>query len=286
MVLSTNQIPSWQRKAENKRQRILPQVPAGSLHSDLVHVLEDPSSVQDIPARYLSTLELEITELDAPATVSAVAQEKYSVVEVLNAFTHRTAIAHQLLNCCLDIPYDTAVIRARELDEHMARTGETIGPLHGLPISVKDQCRLKSTETTSRFIYPLGVPDTEDAVIIRLLQDAGAIVFAKTNLSMGCMWGESMNNVLPQRTCNPFNRTFSCGGSSGGEGALVGFRGSSLGVGTDLGGSIRSPSAYQGLFGLRPTNGPIPYYRMLNSMEGQQIIFFCDRTDGDKYRCH
>lgn len=154
----------------------------------------------------------------------------------------------------------------------MARTGKTIGPLHGLPISVKDQCRLKSTETTCGFVYPLGVPDTEDAVIIRLLQDAGAIVFAKTNLSMGCMWGESMNNVLPQRTCNPFNRTFSCGGSSGGEGALVGFRDSPLGVGTDLGGSIRSPSAYQGLFGLRPTNGRIPYYRMLNSMEGQQTI--------------
>lgn len=80
-----------------------------------------------------------------------------------------------------------------------------------------------------------------------------------------------MNNILG-RTANPYNRTFSCGGSSGGEGALIGFNASPLGFGSDFGGSIRSPSAYQGLYGLRPSSGRVPYYRMLNSMEGQQTI--------------
>lgn len=272
MGSSASPIPSWQEKTEVKRRKILSQIPATFVHPDLFYTIDDSSSVQRLPAEYLSSLELEITGLDAPAIVAAVAQRIYTVVEVLNAFTHRTAIAHQLLNCCLDVPYSSALARAKVLDDHVARTGKTIGPLHGLPISVKDQCRLKGTETTCGFVYPIGRSDIDDAVIVKILQDAGAIVFAKTNLSMGCMWGESMNNILPQRTCNPFNRTFSCGGSSGGEGALVGFRGSPLGVGTDLGGSIRSPSAYQGLFGFRPTNGRIPYYRMLNSMEGQQTI--------------
>ena len=272
MELPTNGLPTWQQKAEDKRQRILSQLPSDFLHADLIYTLDDPSSVQDAPLKYLSPLELEITRLDAPAIVAAVAQKKYAAVEVLNAFTHRATIGHQLLNCCLDIPYHAALSRAKELDDYFARTRKTVGPLHGLPISVKDQCRMIGTETTCGFIFPLEKTDTEDATIVKLLQDAGAIIFAKTNLSMGCMWGESMNNILPDRTCNPFNRTFSCGGSSGGEGALVGFHGSPIGIGTDLGGSIRSPSAYQGLFGLRPTSGRIPYYRMLNSMEGQQTV--------------
>lgn len=65
---------------------------------------------------------------------------------------------------------------------------------------------------------------------------------------------------------------FACGGSSGGEGALIGFGGSPLGVGSDLGGSIRTPSAYNGLHGLRPSSSRIPYLNVLNSMEGQEII--------------
>jgi amidase len=264
-------MPSWERRAKHKRRRILLQVPEQFLHPELTYTLDDPTSVQDVPSKYLSAEELEITGLDAVALVSAIEKKTYTSVQVLNAFTHRAAIAHQLLHCCLDFPYEVSLARAKELDRIRQQTGQTVGPLHGLPISVKDQCRLIGTETTCGFIYPLGKLDTDDAVIVKILKDAGAVIFAKTSLSIGCMWGETVNNILG-RACNPFNRTFSCGGSSGGEGALVGFHGSPLGIGSDLGGSIRSPSAYQGLFGLRPTSGRIPYYRMLNSMEGQNTI--------------
>jgi amidase len=262
---------SWESRADEKRRRILSQVPRAFLHLELTHTLEDPASVQAVPSNYLSAEECKITGLDAVALVSAIAKRTYTSVQVLNAFTHRAAIAHRLLNCCLDFPYEASLARAEELDRILEQTGETVGPLHGLPISVKDQCRLIGTETTCGFIYPLGKLDTDDAVIVKILKDAGAVIFAKTSLSIGCMWGETVNNILG-RACNPFNRTFSCGGSSGGEGALVGFHGSPMGIGSDLGGSIRSPSAYQGLFGLRPTSGRISYYRMLNSMEGQNTI--------------
>ncbi|KAF2121621.1 acetamidase [Lophiotrema nucula] len=267
----SNGIPSWEERAEDKRRRILSQVPAAFIHKELTHTLEHSASVQEVPSKYLSPLELEITALDAVALVSGVVSRRYTSVQVLNAFTHRAAIAHQLLNCCLDFPYHAALGRAKELDQILDGTGKTVGPLHGLPISVKDQCRLIGTETTCGFIYPLGQLDTDDAVIVKILKDAGTVIFAKTSLSIGCMWGETVNNILG-RACNPYNRTFSCGGSSGGEGALVGFHGSPIGIGSDLGGSIRSPSAYQGLYGLRPTSGRIPYYRMLNSMEGQETI--------------
>ena len=136
---------------------------------------------------------------------------------------------------------------------------------------MKDQCRLLGTETTCGFIHPLGHEDTHDAVIVSILKNAGAVVFAKTSLSMGCMWGETVNNILG-RSSNPFNRAFSCGGSSGGEGALIGVRASPMGVGSDLGGSIRSPSCYQGLYGLRPSSGRLPYYGLRNSMEGQETV--------------
>ena len=84
-----------------------------------------------------------------------------------------------------------ALRRAEQLDEHLASTNCTVGPLHGLPISVKDQCRLKGTETTCGFIYPIGHRDTDDAVVVQILQKAGAVIFAKTSLSIGCMWGET-----------------------------------------------------------------------------------------------
>jgi amidase len=264
-------ISSWAQRAEDKRERILSQVPAKFIHEELAHSLEDPSSVQGVPSKYLSEQELEITALDAVALVAAIASKKYTSVQVLDAFTHRAAIAHRLLHCCLDLPYAAALAHAKELDDRLEKTGTTTGSLHGLPISVKDQCRLIGTETTCGFVYPLGKLDTDDAVIVKILKEAGAVIFAKTSLSIGCMWGETVNNILG-RACNPYNRTFSCGGSSGGEGALIGFHGSPLGIGSDLGGSIRSPSAYQGLYGLRPTSGRIPYYRMLNSMEGQETI--------------
>lgn len=74
------------------------------------------------------------------------------------------------------------------------------------------------------------------------------------------------------RASNPYNRVLTCGGSSGGEGALLGFRGSPLGVGSDLGGSIRTPSSFNGLHSLRPSSARVPYWGILNSMEGQEII--------------
>ncbi len=79
------------------------------------------------------------------------------------------------------------------LDEAFARTGELVGPLHGVPLSVKDQCRIKGTETTCGFVANLGVFDEEDCLLVRILRDAGAVPFCKTTLSVGCMWGESVN---------------------------------------------------------------------------------------------
>ncbi|KAK2810065.1 hypothetical protein FQN50_003259 [Emmonsiellopsis sp. PD_5] len=262
---------TWKAKSDAKKASVLNGVPTEFLHPELTFSDTDTNPVLDVPSSLLAPEELEITALDAVEIVAAIAKGKYTAVQTLDAFTHRAAISHRLLNCCLEFRYQDARAEAEKLDRYFRETGKTKGPLHGLPMSVKDQCRIIGTETTCGFVCYVGTTDTEDCTLVKALAGAGAVIYVKTNLSIGCLWGESINNIIG-RTSNPFNRSFSCGGSSGGEGALLGMHGSPLGVGSDLGGSIRSPSAYQGLWGLRPSTGRIPYHRMLNSMEGNEIV--------------
>lgn len=193
---------SWQDRVADKKSRILAFIPKEFDHPELTHSLEDTASVQDIPQKYLSTKELEITVLDASSLMVAIREKKYTSVEVLNAFIHRAVIAHRLLHCCLALPYDLALARAKQLDEHLEKTGETAGPLHGLPISVKDQCRLIGTETTCGFVYPIGNVDKDDAAVVKILKDAGANIFAKTSLSIGCMWVSDQDSPrVESRSC-------------------------------------------------------------------------------------
>ena len=95
-------------------------------------------------------------------------------------------------------------------------------------------------------------PAAEDAVLIRALRRAGAIPFVRTNVPQLLMIPECSNGIHGT-TCNPHDATRTCGGSTGGEGALIAARGSPLGVGTDIGGSIRIPSAFCGICGFKPT---------------------------------
>jgi len=112
---------------------------------------------------------------------------------------------------------------------------------------------------------------TAESELVRELQSLGAVLYCKTSVPHTLMSGESNNNIMGY-VWNPKNRNLSAGGSSGGEGALVGARGSPLGFGTDIGGSVRIPAAFNGLFGLRPSAGRISYEGMANSMDGQNTI--------------
>jgi amidase len=92
-----------------------------------------------------------------------------------------------------------------------------------------------------------------------------------TTTQLFSQWGETFNHVFG-RTTNPYNRYLTPGGSSGGEGALVAMKGSPLGVGTDIDGSLRIPSAFCGLYTLRPSYERLPYYGAVNALEGQESI--------------
>jgi amidase len=121
------------------------------------------------------------------------------------------------------------------------------------------------------YVSWLGKYDDQDSVFTALLRKAGAVFYVKTSVPQTLMVCETVNNIIG-RTTNPRNKNWSCGGSSGGEGAMIGIRGGVIGVGTDIGGSIRIPSAFNFLYGIRPSHGRMPYGNMANSMEGQETI--------------
>lgn len=120
------------------------------------------------------------------------------------------------------------------MDAHIEKTGKPIGPLHGLPVSLKDNFNLKGLDATIGFVCFVGDPADDDACLAKMLQEAGAVFYVKTNVPTAMMIAETLNNTFG-RTTQPGNRSTTCGGSSGGEAALLAFKGSPLGVGTDIG---------------------------------------------------
>lgn len=121
------------------------------------------------------------------------------------------------------------------------------------------------------YVSWIGKYEDHNSLLVTLLLQAGAVLYIKTNVPQSLMCAETINNVVG-RTVNPYNKNWSPGGSSGGEGANVAFRGGIIGVGTDVGGSIRIPAAFNFLYGLRPSHGRLPYGKMANSMEGQETV--------------
>ncbi|KAG8695479.1 hypothetical protein FRC11_001450 [Ceratobasidium sp. 423] len=135
--------------------------------------------------------------------------------------------------------FSQALDRARELDAYLLETGKVVGPLHGVPVSIKDHISVKGEDTACGYVAWVGKKIAEeDATVVRVLRAAGAVVYVKTTNPQALYALETSSNIYGLTT-NPYNRELSSGGSSGGEGALIGSRASLLGVGTDIGGSLR-----------------------------------------------
>lgn len=140
-----------------------------------------------------------------------------------------------------------------------------------MPLSLKDNFNLKGLDATVGFTAHVGDPAEYDATLATMLEEAGAVFYVKTNVPTAMMIAESVNNTFG-RTVNPLNRQLTSGGSSGGESALIAFKGSPLGVGTDIGGSLRIPAACAGIFTLRPSFGRFPTLRCRSGMSGQEAV--------------
>ncbi|GAA5864169.1 hypothetical protein JCM3774_001242 [Rhodotorula dairenensis] len=264
---------NWRDLAAQKREKQAQLIPAAwRLKPDLIEQAGDDVTGVAVQSGILSARELEITELDEVQELAKrIADKTYKAEEVAVAFSKRAAIAQQLTNCLTEIFFQEAIQRAKELDEILARTGKPVGPLHGVPVSLKDQFDIAGTELTQGYVAYLGRISERDSALVVLLRDSGAVFHCRTNLPQTLMIGDAFNHVFG-RTTNPHCRKLVPGGSSGGEGALIAMKGSILGVGTDIGGSVRIPSAMCGLHTIRPTTRRVPYGHATGSMLGQESI--------------
>lgn len=195
----------------------------------------------------------EICSRSAAALATAIARREISPVEVVEATLARIERLQPALNAFCAVTADHARAAARRAEQHVMR-GEPLGPLHGVPVSIKDTLWTAGVRTTmGSAIYADFVPH-DDAAVVARLRAAGAIVVGKTTTPEFAHKGTTDSPLLGI-TRNPWSPALTCGGSSGGAAVAVATGMGPLAVGTDEGGSIRIPASFCGVVGLKPTFG-------------------------------
>lgn len=186
-------------------------------------------------------------------------------VDVLRAYGKVAVKAQEKTNCVTEVMMLAA--------EEWIEKGEINlkGPLAGIPVSLKDSIGVAGFDSSVGYSCNVGKPVQVDGSMVRMLKDAGAVPFVKTALPVTLLSFESFNDVWG-RCLNPHNTKYSPGGSTGGEGALLAFGGSRIGIGSDVAGSVRAPAHYSGCYSLRCSTGRWPKVGVNTSMPGQEGI--------------
>ncbi len=199
--------------------------------------------------------------LSATEIARRVRAGELGVHDVVLAHVRRIQRVEPQLHAIVHDRFAAALTEARRADEEIASRspGERaqLPPLFGVPCTIKEAFALEGMPNTGGLVSRRGRKATSDATAVKRLRAAGAIPMGVTNVSELCMWLESDNRVYG-RTNNAYDPSRTCGGSSGGEGAIVGAGGSPFGLGSDIGGSIRTPAFFNGVFGHKPSGGLVP----------------------------
>lgn len=186
-----------------------------------------------------------------------VREREISSVELVRAHLEHIQEVNPALNAVVELLVDSALCEASAADSKLARGG-TCGPLHGVPVSIKDSINVQGTKCTAGTLgRKNAAPALEDAAVVARLRAAGAIPIAKTNLP-DLLFAFETDNLIYGRTNNPYDLARTAGGSSGGESALIAACGSSLGLGSDAAGSVRVPAHFCGIASIKPTSGRLP----------------------------
>jgi len=208
----------------------------------------------------------ELIYSSATSLARAIRDKQVSSYEVVEAFIHRIEAVNPQLNAIVQLNSEPALTQAKQADLALAR-GEIIGSLHGVPITIKDSFDTEGIISTAGTKGRASYIPQQDATAVARMRAAGAILLGKTNLPELSLAYES-NSLIYGRTNNPYDLSRTPGGSSGGESAIIAAGGSPLGLGTDGFGSIRIPSHFCGIAGLKPTSGRIPFTGILPSAFG------------------
>lgn len=195
----------------------------------------------------------EVKALTLAAAADLVRRKKVSPVDLVEAYLARIERLDPLLNAYITVAAEQALAAARRAEDDVV-SGKDLGPLHGVPLAIKDLFPTKGLRTTAGSkILADWVPD-EDAHVVGRLREAGAIILGKLNLHEWATGGTTINPYFGT-TLNPWDTSRITGGSSGGSGAAVAAALCAGSIGTDTGGSVRSPASMCGIVGLMPTYG-------------------------------
>jgi amidase len=194
--------------------------------------------------------------LAATELVGLLRARKLSAVELLQMYLARVEKYNPQFNVIVTLDAEGAMQAARHADEAIAR-GDNIGPLHGLPMTLKDAWEVTGMTATCGFPHLAQHRPTRDADAVARLRDAGAIFFGKTNVPVGAGDHQSYNSLYGQSN-NPWNTGRTVGGSSGGAAGAVAAGLTALEFGSDIGGSIRCPAHFCGVYGHKPSYGIVP----------------------------
>ncbi|KAI0037218.1 amidase signature enzyme [Vararia minispora EC-137] len=227
---------------------------------------EREQRIQSLPQEYhdpISEPDADILAKPVSEIVALVNAGKLAPRDILLAYGKKALVAHRQTNCLTEIMIPSA--------EDWAKHCDTAGPLAGMPISLKDTVCVAGYDSTAGYSAQAFKPATHNAALTQLLLDAGAIPFVKTNIpitllafeSASDLWGTAVNAHVPG---------YSPGGSTGGEGSLLAFGGSRLGIGTDVAGSVRMPAHFSGVYTVKATVGRFMKAGNFTPMVGQEGI--------------
>ncbi|KAH9855606.1 amidase signature enzyme [Lenzites betulinus] len=227
---------------------------------------EREERIRALPAEYhapLSAADKELLARPAAAIVAGVQAGALAPLDVLRAYGKQALRAHAATNCLTEVLLAPAA--------EWARAAPAQGPLAGMPVSVKDTVAFAGEDACIGYSAWVGRPMARDAALVRLLKDAGAVPFVKTNVPITLLSFESANDVFGTTT-NPHNSAYSPGGSTGGEAALLAYGGSRLGIGTDVAGSVRAPAHFSGVYTIKASSFRFLKTGNSTSMPGQEGI--------------
>lgn len=194
-----------------------------------------------------------ITDRSAVDLAAAIRGRELSPVEVVDAFLERIDERNPELNAIVVLRAEEARAEAREA-ERIVAAGEPLPALHGVPVTVKEAIEVAGLPWTNGSLLTADAVGIRDAPCVANLRSAGVIVLGKTNVPEFCCYYDTDCPVYG-RTANPHDTAHTSGGSSGGESAALAAGLSALGVGSDIGSSIRQPASWTGVYGLKPSRG-------------------------------
>ncbi|KAM9128010.1 fatty-acid amide hydrolase 2 isoform 1-T1 [Pangshura tecta] len=232
------------------------------------------------PARCVPPPGQPLLLLSAGQLARRIRRREVKCTDVVQAYIKRIEEINPLVNAVVKVRFDAALQEAHHVDKLLSEGHEDEDslqekfPFLGVPFTIKEAFALHGMPNTSGLVSRRNLISTSDALVVSRLKQAGAIPLGVTNCSELCMWYESSNNVYG-RTNNPYDLQRIVGGSSGGEGCVLGAACSIIGVGSDIGGSIRMPAFFNGVFGHKPTTGVVPNEGQFPDALGVRTEFLC-----------